>query len=128
MIMMMRTGLFFDTDGSVVEGDLREKAIAAFWSGDGVTGYDGSISYSFYDNGIMEIEIVIRLQLQVEDIQGVLVGKDEIWGNYSLSGSTYTMEINSDDSEVETGTWDRTGDTLILNPHEADAPTVLKRL
>ena len=120
---------FFDADSSVVEGNLREKAIAAFWSGDGVTGYDGSISYSFYDNGIMAIEIVIRLQLQVEDIQGVLVGKDEIWGNYSLSGSTYTMEINGDDSEVETGTWGRTGDTLTLNPDKAHGPTkVLKKL
>ena len=116
---------FFDADGSVVDGDLRGKAIAAFWSGDGVTGYDGSISFSFYDNGILEIEIVIRVKMQVEDIQGVLVGKDEIPGNYSLSGSTYTMEIGD---EVETGTWQRTGDTLILNPDGAEGSTVLKEL
>ena len=116
---------FFDADGSVVEGDLREKAIAAFWSGDGVTGYDGSISYSFYDNGIMAIEIVIRLQLQVEDIQGVLVGKDEIPGNYLLSGSTYTTEIAD---EIETGTWHSIGDALTLNPDGADGSTVLKKL
>ena len=116
---------FFDADGSVVEGDLREKAIAAFWSGDGVTGYDGSISYSFYDNGIMAIEIVIRLQLQVEDIQGVLVGKDEIPGNYLLSGSTYRTEIAD---EIETGTWHSIGDALTLNPGGADGSTVLKKL
>ncbi len=116
---------FLGADGSVVDGDLRGKAIAAFWSGDGVTGYDGSISFSFYDNGILEIEIVIRVKMQVEDIQGVLVGKDEIPGNYLLSGSAYTTEIAD---EVETGTWGRTGDTLILNPHEADGSTVLKEL
>ena len=116
---------FLDADGSVVDGDLRGKAIAAFWSGEGVTGYDGSISYSFYDDGTVTIEVVIRLQVQVEDIQGVLVGKDEIPGNYLLSGSAYTTEIAD---EVETGTWGRTGDTLILNPDEADGSTVLKEL
>ena len=114
-----------DADGSVVDGDLRGKAIAAFWSGEGVTGYDGSISYSFYDDGTVTIEVVIRLQVQVEDIQGVLVGKDEIPGNYLLSSSAYTTEIAD---EVETGTWQRTGDTLILNPDEADGSTVLKEL
>ena len=116
---------FLDADGSVVDGDLRGKAIAAFWSGDGVTGYDGSISYSFYDDGTMTIEIVIRLQLQVDGIQGVLVGKDEIPGNYLLSGSTYTTEIAD---EIETGTWHSTGDTLTLNPDGAHGSTVLKKL
>ena len=101
---------FLNADGSVVDGTLREQAIAAFWSGDGVTGYDGSISYSFHNGGTMEIEIVIRLQLQVEDVQGVLIGRDEIPGSYSLIGSDYTTEIAG---EVETGTWPRTGDTLI---------------
>ena len=116
---------FLDADGTVVEGDLREQAIAAFWSGDGVSGYDGSISYSFHEEGIMELEIVIRLQLQVEDIQGVLVGTDWISGSYSLMGSDYTTEIFD---EVETGTWERTGDTLVLNPEGANASTILKRL
>ena len=116
---------FFEADGSVVEGNLREQAIAAFWSGEGVTGYDGSISYSFYVTGLMEIEVVIRLQLQVEDIQGVLVGRDQIPGSYSLIGSTYTTEIFD---EVETGTWERTEDTLLLNPEAADGLTVLKKL
>ena len=116
---------FFEADGSVVEGNLREQAIAAFWSGDGVTGYDGSISYSFYVAGLMEIEVVIQLQLQVGDIQGVLVGRDQIPGSYSLIGSTYTTEIYD---EVETGTWQRTGDTLVLNPEAADGLTVLKKL
>ena len=88
-----------------------------------VTGYDGSISYLFYDDGTMAIEIVIRLQLQVEGIQGVLVGKDEIPGNYLLSGSTYTTEIAD---EIETGTWHSTGDTLTLNPDGAHGSTVLK--
>ena len=116
---------FLDADGTVVDGDLLESAIAAFWSGDGVTGYDGSISYMFHNGGTMEIVIVIRLQLQVEDIQGVLVGRDEIPGSYSLLGSTYTTEIFG---EVETGTWQRTGDTLVLNPEAADGLTVLKKL
>ena len=116
---------FLDADGSVVDEDLLEEAIAAFWSGDGVTGYDGSISYSFSGDGIMEIEIVIRLQLQVEDIQGVLVGKDQVPGNYSLIGSTYTTEISD---EVETGAWSRADDTLTLNPDGADGSTVLKKL
>ena len=116
---------FLDADGSVVDGTLREQAIAAFWSGDGVTGYDGSISYSFHNGGTMEIEIVIRLQLQVEDVQGVLIGRDEIPGSYSLIGSDYTTEIAG---EVETGTWQRTGNTLILNPDGADGSTVLKKL
>ena len=116
---------FFEADGSVVEGNLREQAIAAFWSGDGVTGYDGSISYSFYVAGAMEIEVVIRLQLQVEGIQGVLIGRDQIPGSYSLTGSTYTTEIFD---EVETGTWQRTGDTLILNPEGADGSTILNKL
>ena len=114
---------FLDADGSVVEGDLREQAIAAFWSGDGVSGYDGSISYSFHEEGIMELEIIIRLQLQVEDVQGVLVGADRLPGSYSLIGSDYTTEIFD---EVETGTWERTEDTLVLNPEGADAATVLK--
>ena len=114
---------FLDADGSVVEGNLRGQAIAAFWSGDGVTGYDGSISYSFYDDGTMALEIVIRLQVQVGDIQGVLVGKDGIPGNYFLSGSAYTTEIAD---EVETGIWQRVGDTLTLNPDGADGSTVLK--
>lgn len=116
---------FLDADGAVANGDLLESAIAAFWSGDGVTGYDGSISYSFHNDGTMEIEIVIRLQLQVEEIQGVLVGRDQIPGSYSLTGSTYTTEIYD---EVETGTWQRTGDTLVLNPEAADGLTVLKKL
>lgn len=116
---------FLDVDGSVVEGDLRAQAIAAFWSGDGVTGYDGSISYSFHEDGIMELEIVIRLQLQVEDIQGVLVGTDWIPGSYSLNGADYTTEIFD---EAETGTWEQTEDTLVLNPDASDGLTVLKRL
>ena len=116
---------FLAADGSAVDGDLLQQAIASFWSGDGVTGYDGSISYSFQNGGVMEIEIVIRLQLQVEGIQGVLVGKDEIPGTYFLIGSTYTTEIAD---EVETGTWQRTGDTLILNPEGADGSTILNKL
>lgn len=116
---------FFKADGSVVNGNLREQAIAAFWSGDGVTGYDGSISYSFYVAGFMEIEIVIRLEMQVQGIQGVLVGRDTIPGNYSLIGSTYTTEIADD---VETGTWQRTGDILVLNPENGDGLTMLKKL
>ena len=114
-----------NADGSVVDGDLLEQAITAFWSGAGVTGYDGAISYSFQNNGIMEIEIIIRLQLQVGDIQGMLVGKDQIPGNYALSGSTYTTEIAD---EVETGTWQGTGDTLILNPDGGNGLTVLQKL
>ena len=114
-----------DADGSIVDGDLLEQAIAAFWSGAGVAGYDGSISYSFHNDGIMELEIVIRLQLQVGNIQGVLVGKDQIPGNYALSGSTYTTEIAD---EIETGTWQRTGDTLILNPDGGNGLTVLEKL
>ena len=114
-----------DADGSVVDGDLLEKAIAVFWSGDGVTGYDGSISYTFSGDGTMEIEIVIRLQMQAAGIQGVLIGKDQIPGSYSLIGSAYTTEIFD---EVETGIWQRTGDTLILNPEGADGLTVLEKL
>lgn len=116
---------FLDADGSVVEGDLREQAIAAFWSGEGVTGYDGSISYSFHGDGIMELEIVIRLQLQVGDIQGVLVAKEQTPGSYSLIGSDYTTEIFD---EVETGTWEQSGDTLTLKPERAGGLTVLKKL
>ena len=116
---------FLDADGSVVEGDLREKAVQAFWSGEGVTGYDGSISYSFHEDGIMALEIVIRLQLQVEDIQGVLVGTDRLPGSYYLVGSAYTTEIFD---EVETGTWERTEDTLVLNPDGSDGLTVMEKL
>lgn len=116
---------FIDAEGSAVSGGLLEQAIAAFWSGDGVTGYDGAISYSFHGEGIMEIEVVIRLQLQVGDIQGALIGRDEIPGSYSLIGSDYTTEIAD---EVETGTWQRTGDTLTLNPNGGDGLTVLRKL
>ena len=55
----------------------------------------------------------------------MLVGKDQIPGSYSLIGSAYTTEIVD---EVETGTWQRTGDILILNPDEADGLTILKKL
>ncbi len=116
---------FLDADGSVVEGNLREQAIAAFWSGEGVTGFDGSISYSFHEGGAMELEIVIRLQLQVGDIQGVLVGTDLLPGSYSLVGSAYTTEISG---EAETGTWERTEDTLVLNPDGSDGLTILNKL
>ena len=116
---------FIDAEGSAVNGALLEQAIAAFWSGEGVTGYDGSISYSFHNGGIMETEVVIRLQLRVGDIQGSLIGRDEIPGNYSLIGSDYTTEIAD---EAETGTWQRTGDTLILNPNGGDGLTVLRKL
>ena len=115
---------FFKADGSVVESNLREQAIAAFWSGEGVTGYDGSISYSFHVDGNMEIEIVIHLELRVEGVQGVLVGRDKIQGSYSLIGSTYTTEIAD---EVETGTWQQTGDILVLNPEGGDGLTVLQK-
>ena len=114
---------FLNADGSAVDGDLLEQAIAAFWSGAGVTGYDGSISYSFQNNGIMEIEIILRLQLT--DIQGVLVGRDQIPGNYSLRDSAYTTTIAD---EIETGTWQRTRDTLILNPDGGNGLTVLNKL
>lgn len=116
---------FLAADGSTVEGDLLEQAIAAFWSGDGVTGYDGSITYTFSGDGVMEIGIVIRLDLTVGGTQGVLIGKDQIPGTYSLTGSTYATEIGD---EVETGTWQRIGDTLTLNPDETDGSTVLKKL
>ena len=116
---------FLDADGSAVDGVLLEQAIAAFWSGDGVTGYDGTISYSFANDGIMEIEIVIRIQMQVQGIQGVLIGRDQLPGTYSLIGSAYTTVIAD---EVETGTWQRTEDTLILNPDGADGLTVLNKL
>ena len=114
-----------DAEGSVVDGDLLVTAIAAFWSGDGVTGYDGAISYSFHADRTMEIEIIIRLQVQVGAIQGVLVGKDQIPGNYALIGSAYTTEIFD---EVETGTWQIAPDTLILTPDGADGLTVLRKL
>ena len=116
---------FLAADGSVVGGALLEQAIAAFWSGDGVTGYDGSITYTFSEAGVMEIKIVIRLDVTVGDIQGTLIGKDQIPGTYSLTGSTYATEIGD---EVEAGTWQRIGDTLTLNPDEADGSTVLKKL
>ena len=116
---------FLDADGSVLEGNLREQAIAAFWSGEGVTGYDGSISYSFHGDGIMTIEIVIRLQLQVEDTRGVLIGMDQIPGSYSLVSSAYTTETFD---EVEAGTWERTEDTLVLNPDGSDGLTVMNKL
>ena len=116
---------FLAADGSVVGGALLEQAIAAFWSGDGVTGYDGSITYTFSEAGVMEIKIVIRLDLTVGDIQGTLIGKDQIPGTYSLTGSTYATEIGD---EVEAGTWQRIGDTLTLNPDEAEGSTVLKKL
>ena len=116
---------FLAVDGSVVGGALLEQAIAAFWSGDGVTGYDGSITYTFSGTGVMEIGIVIRLELTVGDTQGVLIGKDQIPGAYSLTGSNYAIEIGD---EVETGIWQRTGDTLTLNPDEADGSTVLQKL
>ena len=73
----------------------------------------------------MELEIVIRLQLQVEDIQGVLVGMDRLPGRYSTDGADYTTEIFD---EVETGTWERTEDTLVLNPDGSDGSTVLNKL
>ena len=114
-----------DADGAAVDGNLLEQAIAAFWSGDGVTGYDGSITYTFSGDGVMEIEIVIRLQMQAGDIQGVLVGRDQIPGSYSLIGAAYRTEIFD---EVETGTWQRTGDTLILNPEGVDGSTILNKL
>ena len=116
---------FLDADGSVVEGGLREQAIAAFWSGEGVTGYDGSITYSFDGDGFMELEIVIRLQLQVEDIQGELVGMDQLPGSYSLVGSAYTTEIFG---EAETGTWELTEKKLVLNPDGSDGLTILNKL
>ena len=116
---------FLDATGSAVEGTLLEQAIAAFWSGDGVTGYDGSITYTFSEARAMEIGVVIRLELTVGDTQGVLIGKDQIPGTYSLTGSNYATEIGD---EVETGTWQRTGDTLMLTPDEAEGSTVLKRL
>ena len=114
-----------DAGGAAVDGNLLEQAIAAFWSGDGVTGYDGSISYTFSNDGVMEVEVVIQLRLQVGEIQGVLVGRDQIPGSYSLIGSIYTTEIFD---EVETGTWQRTGDTLTLNPDEVDGSTILQKL
>ena len=117
--------IFLDVDGSVVAGNLLEQAIAAFWSGDGVTGYDGSISFSFYGDGVMEVEIVLHLQIDGEGIQGVLVGRDQIPGTYSVIDSAYTTEIAD---ESETGTWHRTGDTLILNPDGGNGLTVLKKL
>ena len=83
---------FLAADGSAGDGALLEQAIAAFWSGDGVTGYDGSITYTFSEEGSMEIEILIQLTLQGEDIQGVLIGKDQIPGTYSLTGSNYATE------------------------------------
>ena len=116
---------FLDADGAAVNGELLEQAIAAFWSGDGVTGYDGAISYTFSGDGTMEIEIVIRLQIQGADLQGMLVGRDQIPGSYALIGSAYATEIAD---EVETGTWQQTGDTLILNPEGAEGLTVLKKL
>ncbi len=116
---------FLDADGSAVDGVLLEQATAAFWSGAGVTGYDGTISYSFANDGIIEIEIVIRIQMQVQGIQGVLIGRDQLPGTYSLIGSAYTTVIAD---EVETGTWQRTGDILILNPEGTDGLTVLNKL
>jgi hypothetical protein len=116
---------FSDVNGVAANGDLLEQAIAAFWSGDGVTGYDGSITYTFSEAGVMEIAIVIRLDLTVRDTQGILVGKDQIPGTYSLIGSTYATEIGD---EVEMGTWNRMANTLTLHPDQADASTVLKKL
>ena len=116
---------FLPADGSTVDEALLEQAIAAFWSGDGVTGYDGSITYTFSQAGVMEIGIVIRLDLTVGDTQGVLIGTDQLPGTYSLTDSTYATEIGD---EVETGTWQRIGDTLTLSPDEADGSTVLIKL
>ena len=97
-------------------------------------GEKGSVvtnNWTFNDDGTIEAEIAVRVSGEVSS--------SKIMGTYSLSGSNYTVtttatertgffvEGATDDTEVDTGTWSRTGRTLTLNSDDGSIIVLKKK-
>ena len=100
-------------------------------------------SWTFNDDGTMEVEFGMEFQVDEEGLAFSLQGAVKMIGTYSLSGSSYTFRITEvvevtglfEDFEEEelspidstddadTGTWFREGNTLTLNSDDGSTAT-----
>ena len=108
-----------------IDGEALELAFAE-------EGVDVSIdpnSWTFNDDGTMEVEFGIKLELKEEGLEIAAEGAMNMTGTYALSGANYTLTpievtgtgLYGEDVEPvgptdeDTGTWARNGNTLTLN-------------
>ncbi len=78
-------------------------------------------NWTFNDDGTMEAKMTVQISGEVSSL--------ELIGTYTLSGFNYTLtltatkgtgffEIDTGDTEEDTGTWSRDGSTLTLNSED----------
>ena len=94
-------------------------------------GIDVSVanSWTFNEDGTMELELGFKFEAKGEGFEISEQGSTNMRGTYSLSGSNYTLAATEvevtgfleeeppsiDPTDEDTGTWSRSGNTLILN-------------
>ena len=132
-----------------VDGETFEEAIADEEGEE--LGIEFSIdpnSWTFNDDGTMEVEFGVEFEVDEEGLAFSLQGAVKMIGTYSLSGDSYTMKItevvevtglfedfeeeelspiDSTDDDADTGTWHREGDTLTLNSDDGSIVVFKKK-
>lgn len=88
-------------------------------------------NWTFNGDGTIEAGVAVRISGEVSSVK--------MMGTYSLSSSNYTitttvtegtgffLEGATDDTEVDTGTWSRTGRTLTLNSDDGSIIVLKKK-
>jgi len=90
-------------------------------------------SWTFNDNGTIEAEFIFELEYAEGGSELSAKLSRKLMGTYSLSGSNYTLTITTEeeisffgDTDEDTGTWSRSGNTLTLNS-DGGSTIVFKR-
>ncbi len=105
-----------------VDGESLEQA----FDEEGVNASIVTYSWTFNNDGTMEVEFAMKVEVKEEGLELSGQGSMKMTGTYSLSGSSYTLTpmeaegtgIFKEDpfgpTDEETGTWSRKGNTLTL--------------
>ncbi len=93
-------------------------------------------NWTFNDDGTMEAELAVQIESTEEGFEFSGEVSIKIMGTYSLSGPNYTLTVTSEETgafgdgsstDVDTGTWSRTGNTLTLTSDEDGTIIVFKK-
>ena len=118
-----------------VDGQSLEQTSAAEF---GELGIDVSIvtnSWTFNGDGTVEAEIRAKIEGEGEGVEITATLSQTATGTYSLSGSSYTLTLEitfnllggtETQTDEDTGTWSRQGNTLTLNSDDGET-TVFKK-
>lgn len=111
-----------------VDGQSFEQAMKADFEEEGVTASIVTNNYTFNSDGTIEIEVAVKIEAKEGDSEISAQGSIKMAGNYSLSGSNYTLTLTRVEgtgifedigsvnltADTTTGTWSRKGNTLTL--------------